>query len=216
MAPADKGRFCASCQKNVVDFTRSSDREIGAAFSKTNNICGRFRNDQLNRDLFLPKEKNKLWVTASVAVLGFLGLATHDVKAQEPPVSEQNQPSAERPKQKLYGPGIATGKITSNDTLSIEFAGISNKTAHTFALSDSEGNFSIEASLGDSIEIYHVGYETLNFVFDGDNLIVIELEKADKPPYITLGGAIMGINIQPAENSIPGNGAYHSVWDLFR
>lgn len=59
MTPADKGRFCDSCQKQVVDFTTMSDREIAQFFKKpsTGSICGRFMNDQLNREIEIPKKR---------------------------------------------------------------------------------------------------------------------------------------------------------------
>lgn len=48
MLPEEKGKFCASCQKSVHDFTQSSSQEIKNIFEKENgNICGRFREDQL-------------------------------------------------------------------------------------------------------------------------------------------------------------------------
>ena len=85
MTPADKGRFCASCQKNVRDFTRSSDREIVSAFAKDKDLCGRFRQTQLDRDLIVTTEKNTIWIVASAAVLGFIGLGTNYSVAQTVP-----------------------------------------------------------------------------------------------------------------------------------
>ncbi len=42
MLPDEKGKFCASCQKSVHDFTQSSSQEIKNIFEKENgNICGR-------------------------------------------------------------------------------------------------------------------------------------------------------------------------------
>jgi len=72
MTPADKGRFCASCQKTVFDFTNSSDREIASLLKNTDSACGRFRNNQLNRNLIIPKEKSSLWIAASAAIVSFL------------------------------------------------------------------------------------------------------------------------------------------------
>ncbi len=50
MSPAQKGRFCDSCAKQVIDFSSMSDQQIlnvlSAAAGKT---CGRFTADQLNR-----------------------------------------------------------------------------------------------------------------------------------------------------------------------
>ena len=60
MTPADKGRFCASCQKQVIDFTNMSDSQLAAFFKrplKEELVCGRFYNDQLNRDIEIPKKR---------------------------------------------------------------------------------------------------------------------------------------------------------------
>lgn len=58
MSPADKGRFCASCQKVVIDFSRMTDHELAAFFKKPSGpVCGRLRQDQLDRDLVLPRKR---------------------------------------------------------------------------------------------------------------------------------------------------------------
>lgn len=52
MTPADKGRFCASCQKTVIDFTVMTDAEVLQTFRRlNNNVCGHFFADQLNREI---------------------------------------------------------------------------------------------------------------------------------------------------------------------
>lgn len=59
MTPVDKGRFCDSCQKAVIDFTGMSDRQLVAFFKKssTGSVCGRFYNDQLDRNLAVPGKR---------------------------------------------------------------------------------------------------------------------------------------------------------------
>jgi hypothetical protein len=58
MTPAEKGRFCASCQKAVVDFTVMNDRQLAAFFKKPPaSVCGRIYNDQLNRDIVIPGKR---------------------------------------------------------------------------------------------------------------------------------------------------------------
>ncbi|MFY7887713.1 MAG: carboxypeptidase-like regulatory domain-containing protein [Spirosomataceae bacterium] len=50
--PTPEGGFCASCQKNVVDFTQMSDAQLMAFFrnqTSENATCGRFRESQLER-----------------------------------------------------------------------------------------------------------------------------------------------------------------------
>lgn len=50
MIPKDNGRFCLSCTKTVVDFTKMSTDEIQNYFISNQNksICGRFKNAQLD------------------------------------------------------------------------------------------------------------------------------------------------------------------------
>lgn len=59
MTPGDKGRFCDSCQKTVHDFTGMSDAQLIAFFKKpsTGSVCGRFYNDQLERDFEIPRKR---------------------------------------------------------------------------------------------------------------------------------------------------------------
>ncbi len=59
MTPVEKGKFCGSCQKQVVDFSNMSDRQIAAFFKKpsTGSVCGRFMSDQLERDIEIPKKR---------------------------------------------------------------------------------------------------------------------------------------------------------------
>ena len=59
MTPVEKGKFCGSCQKQVIDFSNMSDRELAQFFKKpsTGSVCGRFMTDQLERDLDIPKKR---------------------------------------------------------------------------------------------------------------------------------------------------------------
>ena len=59
MTRAEKGRFCSSCHKTVMDFSNMSDREIAAFFKKrsTGSVCGRFMENQLNRDIDIPRKR---------------------------------------------------------------------------------------------------------------------------------------------------------------
>jgi len=82
MTAQDKGRFCGSCQKTVVDFTTMSDQQVLNFFNtKTDqNTCGRFTNEQLNKSYQeppIPKSNWYKWVAAFVASGMFGSLKTH-------------------------------------------------------------------------------------------------------------------------------------------
>lgn len=58
MTPTEQGRFCQSCAKPVVDFTRMSDAQVLQFMSTTTgSVCGRMTSYQLNRD-FTPYDTN--------------------------------------------------------------------------------------------------------------------------------------------------------------
>ena len=47
MSRTSKGKFCASCKKEVIDFTRLSKPVIQQKLKDSDNLCGRFTNNQL-------------------------------------------------------------------------------------------------------------------------------------------------------------------------
>lgn len=62
MQPAEQGRFCNACQKNVIDFTSMNNREVYNTILKHDaSICGRFNNSQLQRPIPTDAEKKSRW-----------------------------------------------------------------------------------------------------------------------------------------------------------
>jgi hypothetical protein len=78
MTPNDNGRFCGSCSKNVVDFTNMLPDEIQIYFQQHNNVCGRFKNSQLdsltilipNRVLYSQTHYHKIFLLALFIAMG--------------------------------------------------------------------------------------------------------------------------------------------------
>lgn len=55
MSPNEKGAFCLSCQKTVIDFSIKTVEEIKNFFVKlpeTESVCGRFKEEQLDEISF--------------------------------------------------------------------------------------------------------------------------------------------------------------------
>ncbi|MGL4630150.1 MAG: hypothetical protein ACRCVT_02995 [Leadbetterella sp.] len=68
----EKGRFCSSCSKTVIDFSRMSDNELIAYFKNyTGNVCGYFNDSQLNKVLLPQKYKSTF---ASKLIASWVGL----------------------------------------------------------------------------------------------------------------------------------------------
>jgi hypothetical protein len=62
MTKAEKGRYCDSCCKEVVDFSIMTDREILNYLSKPRGkTCGNFLPDQLNRAISEPQPPSRKW-----------------------------------------------------------------------------------------------------------------------------------------------------------
>jgi hypothetical protein len=59
MTPVEKGKFCGSCQKQVVDFSNMNERQVAEFFKKpsTGSVCGRFMTDQLDREIEIPRKR---------------------------------------------------------------------------------------------------------------------------------------------------------------
>ena len=80
MTPQERGRFCDSCAKTVIDFTKMSDFEIQDFIDENKNeqICGHFKQTQLDSiNLVIPSQIlvhkrsfHKLFILALLIVMG--------------------------------------------------------------------------------------------------------------------------------------------------
>jgi CarboxypepD_reg-like domain len=86
MTPNKSGKFCASCQKTVIDFSRMSDAEIFNYFDNfSGNTCGRFTGKQLTTPFNAPiigKPQNR-WAWALSALFLPSVLASQTLKRTE-------------------------------------------------------------------------------------------------------------------------------------
>lgn len=125
MAPAEQGRFCSVCVKTVKDFTTVPDEGIVDAFSQNSeDICGRFKTSQLNRDLQFSLV-NTLFAKFAVGFILTAGGFTA-VKAQqcEPKRDSLNEGS-------IKGKVVAPVEEDSFESRSIVVGGIHSESIRT-------------------------------------------------------------------------------------
>lgn len=86
MKTVPEGKFCQSCEKTVIDFSLLSDRQIIELLRSTNKGCGRFSNEQLNRDLLhtMPQSNSLIpAVLVGTALAAGLGLNASGAPVQK-------------------------------------------------------------------------------------------------------------------------------------
>lgn len=82
----EKGGFCNSCKKEVIDFRSMSDRQLSNYFkNKSGKTCGYFDTSQLSRGIEVQEfQEPKRLQFLKVAAIAFLSLTSlHHVQAQE-------------------------------------------------------------------------------------------------------------------------------------
>jgi hypothetical protein len=209
MTVADKGRFCASCKKHVIDFTTSSDRQIADAFKKEANLCGRFSHNQLNRDLVIPREKSSLWIAASAAIIGFLGVGNNIVFSQT--LTEQAENKRGQAKKIFTESGrLVTGLVTDSQNYPIPEAKIVFDSTNV-AFTDMDGKFSIYATEGDTLSVEYVGFEKFSLLISSEIVynIILKEDYDDTNNYI-LVGAVAPLNKRSFFGRI-----FHSIGNIF-
>lgn len=71
MTPIPGGKYCSSCQKQVVDFTGMTDRQMMAYFEKHPGCCGSFLPSQLDREITV--KSGRRWMPAAL-IAGVLAI----------------------------------------------------------------------------------------------------------------------------------------------
>lgn len=118
MSPVDKGRFCGSCQKQVVDFSVMSDRQIAEFFKRpsTGSVCGRFMTEQLDRAIPIPKKRIpwfRYFFTMALPAF-FMTLKTGQARAQGKVKVQEDKGSGRQP---IYGELRKLGMVTRQPSI---------------------------------------------------------------------------------------------------
>ena len=207
MTPETQGRFCASCEKTVVDFSLMTDNELIRFLSKNKgHLCGRFDSEQLQRPLIetqsQPKKNWKYWL-ASISTLLLLSnkssakeLEQHSNKYNNTEIINTDTVPNTEPilKGKVVSSRILEGSIT--DTLGKPLLGASIiiKGSKVGVVTDSLGRFSLHVnSLPDTftLVISYVGFEKKEVFINKTNIqklnIILKEAKVNLSEVTTTG-----------------------------
>jgi hypothetical protein len=73
MTSTQKGAFCTSCRKEVIDFTNMSDREVREYFNRAKGkTCGRFKEVQVDKVYSKPMVPQPFWKWSTAAMLALV------------------------------------------------------------------------------------------------------------------------------------------------
>ncbi|MFP9099791.1 carboxypeptidase-like regulatory domain-containing protein [Flavobacterium sp. RHBU_24] len=165
MTPVEKGRFCTTCQKQVMDFTRMGDREIAGILKKDSNVCARIKPSQADRELIIPHyRKNHAAAIAAVALLAAspaVGYAQTPVETEQQPVDHDYEILG---KVAATPVNIINGTVVDENKLPIPGANIVKVGTTQTVITDLDGKFNVDANQHDVLEISCLGYEPLKVI----------------------------------------------------
>jgi hypothetical protein len=186
MTLVDKGKFCNSCNKTVVDFTGMSDAQLIAYFKKPSlgSVCGRFNKDQLYRDISQPESRFPLLkyffkVLVPVFLFSLKAKSQGEKRAikgdtvfTQSPVKKMDANGNHFEKTLATIPKKLKGQITDSDGKPIVNATVMFKGTRYGALSDDEGHYSISVPENYSKMILvfsSIGFQSRQIEIDSSN-----------------------------------------------
>jgi hypothetical protein len=185
MNPAEKGRFCAACEKTVVDFTFRSDKEIIDHLKTANGkVCGRFQMEQLNKELVYSYMQNFRFRRFMAFLFGGIS-AFGAAYAQQDSARKDNsgyistlknapQTSVLKTPSRIRVRGIVGDKKTGEP---LPFVAVTVKGTTTGVNSDFDGMFTLLLDSTDikdplTLKFNYIGYEIREVVITRPSAIV--------------------------------------------
>jgi len=211
MTPSEKGKFCGSCQKTVIDFTEMSDRHIAEFFKKpSTSVCGRFYQNQLYKEIDLPKKRIP-WLKYFFQIALPAFLVSIKANAQKTKVlmgdttyciQTMGFVSSKAIAEKSTEPNVVNGQIIDQDGNKIAFATIIIKNSQVGIQSDGDGKFQLKAHPDSTLVFSAVGYRTKEIKLnDQTNDLLVSFERVD----MVLSGevVVVGYTIRKKSKPVP-------------
>lgn len=197
MTPNDQGRHCLACHKTVVDFTQKTDEQIIKTLKTEGQLCGRFKNQQLNREIVLSrKEKNNYLSWVASGLFAFMAISHQDSYAQGAPKTVQTDTTM-HPEVKgkiatsVLNEKLISGTVTTlSDGLPLPGASVIIKGTARGQQTDFDGKFKIKARVGDVLVINYVGMVASEVAVSNASQYNIEMDEGLLGDVIIVGGMI--------------------------
>jgi hypothetical protein len=182
MTAQEHGRFCASCKKNVTDFTGMPAASLAHYFNTHRGPgCGRFTQAQLEQDIKLPTKRlpglRHLIMVAIPALLVSLKTSAQAQIIRSPkemlPYRQDSPPPLAPP---VRSNKILSGIVNSSDGSPIPFATIEIIGAGDVITADANGRFTlVPPARGSIIRITSIGHRVVTMALSGldNNLPII-------------------------------------------
>ncbi|WP_082106748.1 carboxypeptidase-like regulatory domain-containing protein [Kordia zhangzhouensis] len=186
MLPTEKGKFCKVCTKEVVDFTSKSDEELIRYFSTKGNLCGRFDESQLNRELIADRKKRNHWLSYVASLLFPLSLFSQEKQSSVEKAEKTVQTDTLQYKKLDIGSLQRKAKATlqtKNDSITVKGivtddtgiplpgATILVKGTIKGTTSDFDGEYTIKIIPGDALVVKYLGYETITRTIENTHTV---------------------------------------------
>jgi len=201
MTSSEKGRFCKSCQKTVIDFTTMSDGELIKFFKgPVDKTCGRFQPDQLNRDLLLPRRpipwiKYFFQFVLPAFLISLKAEAQKENSKGKVAVVCNKEIKGDTIKIGQQVPATATleihGRVVDRNGVGVSFASVVTRGTKNGVACDSAGYFKIKSDTPRlALIASSVGFVSKEFIINGSSFAEFVLDEEQLSGEVVLVGLI--------------------------
>ena len=172
-SPTEKGGFCNSCEKEVIDFTQMNAEEIIVFFKNksSQNTCGHFNKNQLTVYNKKPKNNKRLSFLSGIGLACVALFSSFTSHAQDTTNTiEPKQNTSELKANKFEKNIIIKGNVTEGDS-PLPGANVVLQGSTVGIATDFDGNFTFPEKLkiGDVLVISYLGFESQKVVIENKN-----------------------------------------------
>lgn len=158
MTPTEQGKFCAQCSKDVVDFTKMSDEAIFKTATSGNNLCGRFKASQLQREIKLERKTTNSLLPYAASLLLPASILGTNLNPVAPPAKPMISLGIGALADKSQV--IITGFVTDSHGVPIQNAEIIVLETGKWARTLVDGSYTIKCAGGSTLLFQKRGLET--------------------------------------------------------
>ncbi|WP_397362547.1 carboxypeptidase-like regulatory domain-containing protein [Olleya sp. R77988] len=207
MTPKDQGRHCKVCEKTVVDFTNKTDEYIVKTYEREAKLCGRFKDNQLDRPLaYSRKDSNNFLAVASTALLAYLSFGTSTSYAQGKPIADTTSVSTTTQIKGKIARSILQNKVVSGRVIGINNQPLASvqvveKGTNNLTVTDKNGNYTIKTSRTATLVFTYPDYQEYEILVEYNNSISVEMVRNDYKVNLSKKITISGVISD--ENGLP-------------